>query len=86
MIYQYKCRACGHVFEQNHPIADNKKPLSEPCPACNTKGTIQRVFSSAIISDYIDVQTRAKRVGGEAFTEVMSRIHKGAGKYSKMEF
>lgn len=86
MIYQYKCNACGYFFDQNLPMADNRKPLGEPCPACNTKGTVHRVFSNAIISDYMDVQTRARKVGGEAFTEVMSRIHKGAGEHSKMEF
>jgi putative FmdB family regulatory protein len=86
MIYEYKCGACGKIFEKNVPISENKKPLVEPCPLCDTSNQIKRVFSSAIVSDYMDVQTRAKKVGGEAFTEVMSRIHKGAGKNSKMDF
>ncbi len=41
MTYEYKCRGCGHEWEEEQKITDN--PV-ETCPACNKKEA-QRLVS-----------------------------------------
>jgi len=41
-IYEYKCEACGHVFESLQKISD--APLVE-CPVCG-KETLRKLISS----------------------------------------
>ena len=38
--YEYKCRACGYIFEKFQNMKD--KPITK-CPRCN--GTVQRLIS-----------------------------------------
>ena len=47
MIYTFACDNSNGSFEVNVPIADNQKPLSQPCPLCGVKGKVFRVFDSA---------------------------------------
>jgi hypothetical protein len=62
-------------------MADAKVPLSEPCPECNESDCVYRDYSSVSLTyDILDVQTRAAKVGGSGFTDVMKAIKKGAGK------
>ena len=43
-IYEYKCKVCGHVFEEKHSTQE----IREKCPKC--KGEIAKVFSPPGIS------------------------------------
>jgi len=38
--YEYKCKACGHVFESFHSMTDN---TIKKCPQCD--GKVQRLIS-----------------------------------------
>ena len=82
MRYGYQCTICNHSFEKEYPMTSDEKnqPLKEKCPHCKKKGGVIRDFSSVSLTyDTLDVITRAKRVGGSAFTEVMQNIKKKAG-------
>jgi putative FmdB family regulatory protein len=86
MKYQYKCDECKGSFEKNLPIDDRDIPIKDSCPLCGKVDSVYRDFGSVSLTyDTVDVHTRAKKVGGEAYTRVMERIHKGAGKYSAIK-
>jgi putative FmdB family regulatory protein len=42
-IYEYKCPACGDVFEQMRPMSQATNPA--PCPSCKTESprTVSRL-------------------------------------------
>lgn len=86
MKYQYNCEHCQGCFIKNLSIDERDLPLKQDCPLCGAKQTIYRDFASVSLTyDTVDVHTRAKKVGGEAYTRVMERIHKGAGKHSQIK-
>jgi putative FmdB family regulatory protein len=39
-IYEYRCAACGHVFEETRKIAEYQEPLNNPCPQCQKLGEL----------------------------------------------
>ncbi len=41
-IYDYKCDACGHTFEKNHPMSD---PPVKICPKCKEE-KVRKVLST----------------------------------------
>lgn len=85
MIYQYYCEKCEEAFTRDLKVDDRNVPLKMPCPHCNAANSVCRDFSGTSITyDTVDVQTRARRVAGTDFTDLMKHIHKGAGKNSKM--
>ncbi len=40
-IYEYQCKACGHVFEREHAIGEKKQ---YKCPECSSSRT-QKIIS-----------------------------------------
>ena len=83
MKYGYICDICDYSFEREYSMTSDEKnkPLTEKCPRCKKKGGVRRDYSGISLTyDTLGVTTRAKRVGGEAFTEVMKNIKKKAGK------
>lgn len=38
MLYQYRCKECGHEFEELHKVEDRNKPCKELCPECGNSG------------------------------------------------
>lgn len=86
MIYQFNCENCNDAFTVDVPMDDRNKPIDDPCPLCEKSGGIYRDWSSTSITyDTMDVQTRARKVAGSDFSEMMSRIHKNAGPQSRMD-
>jgi putative FmdB family regulatory protein len=83
MIYEFQCEECEHNFTRSLPMAKCKEPLNEPCPACN-KVAVKRVFGVTIVSGAMDVHTRAEKVGGEAYKEVMKNVKKAGGKFGNV--
>jgi len=45
--YTYKCKECEHDFTKICKIADRKRPLEEPCPACQAEGSVDQTILSA---------------------------------------
>lgn len=43
MIYSFKCRECGEVFEVNESLAEHEKH-QETCPKCKS-GQVQQQFN-----------------------------------------
>lgn len=80
-LYDYHCSACETQFEQYQKMADNKVPEGQPCPCCNSVGTVQQSVNAINIS--ANVKTNPVVPGD--FKDLLKSIHKGAGKYSKIE-
>ena len=87
MIYTFECEECEKQFDVNLPMAECKKPLSEPCPLCDVEGKVFRVFEAAT-HGYDMVNTKEKKAGlsgsNSEWGSVMKRIHKQAGSGSQM--
>lgn len=45
-IYEYQCKACGHVFEREHAIGEKKK---YKCPECSHGGTRKLVSQVGVV-------------------------------------
>ena len=45
-IYEYQCKACGHVFEREHAIGEKKKFR---CPECSSSQTRKLVSQVGVI-------------------------------------
>jgi len=85
MIYEYRCGECGVKFTEVLPIAQRVVPTLAPCPCCSARRVYRDYTSTSITFAPGDVRTQAKKVAGQDFGEVMSRIHKHAGKFSTMD-
>lgn len=89
MIYGFKCDKCGQTFTKNFSMNDSedrKKVLQQPCPNCGEKGHVRRDYSSITLTyDILDVRTRARKVAGVGFDEMINNIHKSAGSLSKIQ-
>jgi putative FmdB family regulatory protein len=83
MTYNYHCAACGKDFEKNIPINDRDKQTKKPCPHCNKKGKVERVFKSPGIS-YEGAVSDIKRAGSN-WNDVLTRIDKYAGRRSQVD-
>tara|TARA_E500000318_G_scaffold108680_2_gene120024 strand:- start:5386 stop:5643 length:258 start_codon:yes stop_codon:yes gene_type:complete len=78
MIYTFACDSCDGSFEVNVPIAENQKPLSQPCQLCGVKDKVYRVFDhSGFQHDMIG--THQKRAGS-GWNDVLKSIKKASGK------
>lgn len=76
MTYKYMCSKCEHVWEEKLPINDRNKPLDLPCPNCQEKGGITRVFEMpALVSTPPDILKKA----GSGWNDVLKKIKKGSG-------
>ena len=80
MIYTFACDNCNGSFEVNVPIAENQKPLSQPCQLCGVKGKVYRVFDHSGFQ-YDMVNTHTKRAG-DGWNDVLKSIHKASGSKS----
>lgn len=51
--YDYKCNACGIVWEEFKSISKRKEPESNPCLSCFVSGKIEQtiVFTNIPIGD-----------------------------------
>jgi putative FmdB family regulatory protein len=48
MIYDYKCKQCGEVFEVWATLSDKEKGLQPECPKCQSKETKQMMGALSI--------------------------------------
>ena len=42
-VYEYQCKKCGHVFDREHGIGENKKYRCPECSSQNTHKIISKV-------------------------------------------
>jgi putative FmdB family regulatory protein len=45
-LYEYRCKKCGHAFEQIQKFSD---PLVTDCPQCKAKGTVEQLMSRSSV-------------------------------------
>ena len=45
-LYEYQCKACGHIFEREHAIGEKKKYR---CPECSCQKTQKLVSQVGVI-------------------------------------
>ena len=81
MIYTFACDNCDGSFEVNVPIAENQKPLSQPCKLCGVKGKVYRVFDNSGFQ--YNHQKMMRKAAGDQWSDVLKSIHKASGKDSQ---
>ena len=74
-FYDYKCEACGHIFEEMLKIKDHKKPEKKPCPNCKEKKVKQIILSAPNFAVDTDMRVTNKAKGG--FKDVMQKSLSG---------
>jgi len=70
-FYDYKCDACGHIFEEMLKIKDHKKPEKKPCPNCKEKKVKQIILTVPGVA--IDTEFRVTNKAKGGFRDVMQR-------------
>jgi len=63
--YDYECKKCGYVFEEDLKIADRKIPTEERCrfPTCG--GEVKQIIVKAAGFAYDNIKTKhSKKVPG----------------------
>ena len=45
-LYEYQCKACGHIFEREHAIGEKKK---YKCPDCSSSRTRRLISEVGVI-------------------------------------
>lgn len=40
-FYDYSCSHCGNTFERRVPSEEYLTPTQDPCPECNSSGTVE---------------------------------------------
>lgn len=45
-MYEYQCRACGHVFDKLLSMSRKDEPKGEPCPNCQKQEVQEHITGS----------------------------------------
>ena len=75
--YDYMCKECDHVWEEQQTVASRNVHRYNPCPNCGTSEDIVLVVGSPRIGDPVQLGIRRPEKG---FLENLKRIEK---QYSK---
>lgn len=78
-LYDYRCQACEHQFDEQHKIAEREAPCSLPCPACGAEGQVNLIVGAPALCDPVRLGLRKPT---PEFREVMNRMKKGVGRHS----
>jgi putative FmdB family regulatory protein len=73
-LYEYKCNACEHQWDDFYTVASRNKPTKKPCPKCGEKKVIKMDASSVQCIDSVRLGIRRPDNG---FKEIISKIKKG---------
>ena len=84
MTYDYHCKECDHSFEKCLLSDERNAPLADPCPSCGQNGTLERLIAQPIVSS-LGKPVSVRRQAGNAFNDLLKKIHKGAGRKSTIE-
>lgn len=77
-MYDYVCRHCESTFaDVLVSIADRDTPTQEPCPICQTTGTIERCASSPNIGDAVRLgRTQLPSAWTDKLSQIKSKHYK----------
>jgi putative FmdB family regulatory protein len=75
--YSFKCENCKHKFELFLKMAENNKPVSEPCPNCKKKKIIKDWSEQANSVGY-DMSLTPLKVYGNAWNDIINKVKKVA--------
>jgi putative FmdB family regulatory protein len=78
MIYEFQCNKCGHLWEENLPIARRNEPLDGPCPNCKKKGGVEKQFVTSICYD--TKSSGAISRTPDSFNDLLKNMKKHAGR------
>ena len=74
-LYDYRCKECGHEFEEQQTIEARNVPRYNPCPECGSSGDISLVIGKVNVGDPIqlgvkkppkDVQERLAQISRDS--------------------
>ncbi len=71
-LYDYKCTACEHVWDDFQTVANRNKPTKKPCPKCGKKKVIKLDAAIQVIDPVRLGVTRPDH----GFKEVISKVKK----------
>lgn len=71
-LYDYRCSACNHTFEQFEKMDDRNKPTRKACPGCKKK-KIQLVIGAAAVCDPVTIGVKRHDKG---WHEVLNKVNK----------
>lgn len=74
--YAFTCEKCHHKFEEILSMANNDKPLQNPCPKCHKKFVI-RDYSNEGVAMSLDATLSPNKATGGAWNELMAKIKPG---------
>ena len=75
--YDYKCKECNHVFEEQHSIEARNVPRYSPCPNCGTSDNIIILMGNPLIGDPVRLGVTKPHT---AFNERLKEIKKNYAK------
>lgn len=78
-LYDYRCEACQHEWEDSYKMDEREKPTKKPCPKCKKKKVILRTTCTGLVDPFV----LGRRKPTTAFKEVMSNIKKTGGRRVK---
>ena len=80
-IYEYQCKKCGHVFEREHAIGEQKKYRCPDCSCVNTQKLISKVGVIFKGTGFYATDNRKSSIGGGNGSKVKSaKADKNASK------
>ena len=71
-LYDYRCGACSHAFEQFEKVDNRNKPTRKCCPKCNKK-KIELVIGSPAVCDPVTIGVKKHDKG---WHEVLNKVNK----------
>lgn len=71
-LYDYRCTACNHAFEQFEKIDDRSKPTLKSCPSCKKK-KIELVIGAAAVCDPVTIGVKRHDKG---WHEVLNKVNR----------
>ncbi len=74
-LYDYKCKTCEHVWEEEQTIASRNNPRYSPCPECGTSDNIILLIGSPAIGDPVNLGIKKP---DKAFQNRLRQIHENA--------
>jgi len=56
--YDYKCKSCGHTWEEHQSVNARNVPRYNPCPNCNESGSMTIILGTRGFSDPVQIGIR----------------------------